>query len=146
MKKIVILGISLLFCVAAFAQKNPSSWNYTVEEKSGSEATLLFRLKLDKGWHVYSQNTPDGGPLPMVYKFNPSNCYELIGKCTEPVPHEEFDSIFGVKVMTFDGEIGFRQKVKIKDDNCKIQGTIEYQVCKEACIFKDTSFVFTIGN
>jgi len=147
MKKISILFLLVSFAKLSFSQgPNPSSWTYSTEYSSPGEATLIFKLKLDKGWHVYSQNTPDGGPLPMVYKFDPNDCYELIGACTEPKPHEEFDSLFGVKVLTFDGEVTFRQKVKVKSASCKIHGTIEYQVCKEACIFKNTTFDIEVKN
>ena len=123
---------------------NPDKWTFTVQHSSADEATLLFTLKLDNGWHVYSQNTPDGGPLPMVYKYDSTGCFELIGKCAEPKPHVEFDSTFGVTVYTFDKEVTFSQKVKLKNKDCKIHGTIEYQVCKEACIFKDTHFDFDL--
>ena len=137
----------LLISKFSFSQKmntdvkmNPDKWTFSVENSSPGEATLIFRLNLDNGWHVYSQNTPDGGPLPMVYKFDPDECYILSGKCIEPKPHEEFDSTFGVTIYTYDHEVTFRQKVKISNKDCKVHGTIEYQVCKEACIFKDTHF------
>ena len=147
MKKIIILLLFLSAGKFSFSQKfggdkkiDPDHWTFAVENSSADEATLVFKLKLDDNWHVYSQNTPEGGPLPMVYKFDATACYELSGKCLEPKPHEEFDSTFGVKVLIFDGEVTFRQKIKVKSKGCKIHGTIEYQICKDACIFKDTTF------
>ena len=145
MKKLILLFVLIAVAKISYSQKpgqdknNVDKWNFSVEQGSPGEATLVFKLKMDKGWHVYSQNTPDGGPLPMVYKFDPKDCYELIGKCIEPKPEEEYDSTFMLKVFIFNGEVTFRQKVKVKS-NCKIHGTIEYQVCKDACIFKSTTF------
>ena len=147
MKKLIALLLLISSYTLSFSQGmksdkkiDPDHWTFSVENSLSGEATLIFKLKLDDGWHVYSQNTPDGGPLPMVYKFDPNACYELSGKCLEPKPHEEFDSTFGVKVLIFDGEVTFRQKIKIKSKGCKIHGTIEYQICKDACIFKDNTF------
>ncbi|MFI5218206.1 MAG: protein-disulfide reductase DsbD family protein [Bacteroidia bacterium] len=126
---------------------NPAKWIFSVESKSTTEATLVFKVKLDEGWHMYSQFTPAGGPLPMVFNFEPNKCFERIGKVTEPKPHEEFDSTFEVNVLIFHHEATFRQKIKLKEAaDCEITGVIEYQVCLESCIFKDTSFKFIIKN
>jgi thiol:disulfide interchange protein DsbD len=145
MKTLFSTALLLFISTISFSQKtNPDNWKFSVDYSSTNEATLVFKLKLDKDWHVYSQHTPDGGPLPMVYKFEPSPCYQLTGTCSEPVPHEEFDSTFELKVLIFDGEVTFRQKVKMNDAACTIKGTIEYQICKQACLSKDTSFVFNL--
>ncbi len=125
---------------------NPAKWTFSVEQTSPDEAMLIFKLKLDSDWHTYAPSTPDGGPLPMVYKFEPNKCYQLIGKVIEPKAHEEFDSTFGVKVLTYEHDVTFKQKVKLKGDACKITGTIDYQVCKESCFNGDTSFVFNLGT
>jgi DsbC/DsbD-like thiol-disulfide interchange protein len=145
------MKLSLLF-ISAFAawinstaQKlDPAKWNFSVEEQNAGTATLVFHVKLDKDWHIYSQHTPDGGPLPMIYKFENGSCYERIGEVTEPVPHEDYDSTFGVKTLIFDKEITFKQKIKVNQSDCNIKGTIEYQACKEACILMDTPFVFNL--
>ncbi|MCX6291277.1 MAG: protein-disulfide reductase DsbD family protein [Bacteroidetes bacterium] len=145
MKKTIAVFIFTVLHLFSFAQApRVDKWTFSTEYSSNGEALLVFTLKLDAGWHVYSQNTPAGGPLPMVFKFEPNSCYELLGKCIEPKPHEEYDSTFETKVLTFDKEVTFRQQVKVKTTNCKIKGTIEYQVCKDACIFKETSFDFNL--
>jgi thiol:disulfide interchange protein len=147
MKKLLPVVLLLFVSSFSFSQMlNPVKWSYSVEQTKEGEATLLFKAKIDKDWHVYSQFTPDGGPLPMVFTFVPNSCYELIGKVTEPHPHEEFDSTFEVKVLTHSGEIILKQKVKLKGDACKIQGELTGQVCKEVCNQFDTTFVFNIGK
>jgi thiol:disulfide interchange protein len=123
----------------------PAKWTFSTEKISETEYSLLFKVKLDEDWHIYSQYTPPGGPLPMVFSFDKNKCYELIGKVQEPKAHEEFDSTFEVKVFSFEKEVVLRQKIKIKNGSaCKIKGIIEYQVCKESCIPGDTSFIFSI--
>ncbi len=125
---------------------NPSHWTFKTDENKDGEVELVFKVKLDHEWHIYSQFTPDGGPLPMVYTFDKSSCFSLVGKVSEQKPIVEFDSIFGVKVFLFADEATFRQKIKLNSESCTIKGKIEYQVCKDACIFMDTSFVFKIGK
>ncbi len=147
MRKFVAL-FALLFVFAnfSFAQMlNPVKWTYSMEQ-NGDGVTLTFKANIQNEWHIYSQFTPDGGPLPMTFTFDKKSCYELIGKVTEPKPHEEFDSTFGVKVLTFTGSNTFTQKIKLSGTACKITGHIDGQVCKESCILFDSTFVFDIGS
>ena len=143
MKKLTTLLLFSLLSNLIYSQ-SPEKWTYTQEKNKDGETTLVFTVTLEKDWHIYSQFTDDGGPLPMVFKFEDSPCYTRIEKVTEPEAHTEYDSLFMVTVRTFDKEVSFKQKVKINSANCEIKGKIEYQVCKEACLFKSTDFSFTI--
>lgn len=146
MKKIVSIFI-LFWAFSAQAQKlYPAKWTFFLQEKKGGESELVFKVKLDEGWHLYSQFTPDGGPVPMVYTFEPSDCYTLVGKVNEPKPVAEYDSSFGVNTLLFHGEVSFIQMIRIKGTGCTVKGKIEYQACKESCILLDTAFNFTLGN
>ena len=147
MKKLILFFILLFTYNASFSQiLDPVKWTFSVEETGKDEVTLVFKANMDAGWHIYSQNTPDGGPLPMVYKFDESSCYKLKGKVVETKAHEEFDSTFEVKVLIFEKEASFRQKVKLVGGICEITGIVEYQACLEACIFQEKPFKFTIGK
>ncbi len=124
----------------------PAKWTFKTGEAKNGEVELIFNVKLDKGWHIYSQFTPDGGPLPMLFTFDQSGCYSLSGKVVEPKPKQEYDSSFMVNVMMFYNEATFKQKIKVKDPSCKITGKIEYQACLEMCIQLDTAFSFSVGK
>src|ERR1700722_14731353 len=94
--------IFLLIAGISFAEKEYSvKWVATVEQTKDDEATLVFNAKLDKGWHTYSQFTPDGGPIATAFTYTKSKSYELNGKTAEPRPDEAFDKDFGVKVLSF---------------------------------------------
>jgi thiol:disulfide interchange protein DsbD len=126
--------------------QQPAKWTFSVENGKGDERMLVFQVKLEEGWHLYSQFTPDGGPLPLVFKFENGTCYERIGKVTEPKPHESYDSTFMVQVLEFEKSATFKQKVKLKGGACSIKGRLEYQVCKESCIFQEEEFSFSING
>ena len=147
MKKISALLLLIFLCRISDAEiLKPVKWEFSIEQTKADEATLIFKAKIDKEWHIYSQFTPDIGPTPMTFTFKDASCYQLSGKVIEPKPHEEFDSTFGGKVLTFEGEIILKQKVKLTGNGCKIKGEINGQVCKESCILFDTTFAFTIGK
>jgi len=121
------------------------NWTFTVEDRSKDEAVLVFAADIEKDWHIYSQVTPDGGPLPTVFIFDENKSFERVGNVQEPVPHEEYDSTFEVKVLTLDGKPVFKQKIKLKDQETKITGKIEGQICKDVCIMFGDNFTFNIG-
>lgn len=147
MKKTSILLFFLLLIGNVFGQMiHPAKWTFTKEDNKNGEYTLIFKVKLDPKWHIYSQFTEDGGPLPMVFVFNKSDCYTRIGKVTEPKPHIEFDSLFMVNVSSFESEVILKQKVKVTSPNCIISGKIDYQVCLESCTNQDTTFSFSFGD
>lgn len=120
-------------------------WNFSMDQK-GSDVTLTFKAIIAKGYHIYSQNTPAGGPSPTVFNFEKNKNYTLVGKVTEGKPHVEFDDIFEVDVWSFDGNPVFVQKIKLTNQNTfKLEGAIEYQICDDkGCIYADTSFSFPI--
>ncbi len=125
---------------------HPAHWTFTKEDNKNGEYTLIFKMKLDAGWHTYSQFTDDGGPIPMLFTFDKSSCFSRIGKVTEPKPHTEYDSLFMVNVMSFEKEVTFKQKVKVSSPDCIIKGKIDYQVCLESCTNQDTLFSFSFGD
>jgi thiol:disulfide interchange protein len=125
---------------------SPVKWTTSVEQTKPGEAILVMTANIEKEWHIYSQHTPDGGPMPMTFTFEPDKNYELVGKVVEPKPHKSFDETFEVDVLSFDGIVVMRQKVKLKGDGFKINGSVIGQVCKEVCILFDTTLTFTIGK
>ena len=130
MKKLFLLGLiglmGLLGNGSVQAQiMDPAKVSYSVKETSATEADLIVTVKLDAGWHMYSQHTDPNGPLPTVFEFAKSNDYALVGKVTEPKPHEEKDEMFGCVVKSFSGTVVFRQKIKrLSQKDFTVKGTI----------------------
>jgi thiol:disulfide interchange protein DsbD len=115
---------------------DPAKVSYSVKETSATEADLVITVKLDAGWHMYSQHTDPNGPLPTVFEFTKSSDYALVGKVVEPKPHEEKDEMFGCVVKSFSGTVVFLQKIKrLSQKDFTVKGTISYQLCNNgSCI------------
>ena len=140
MKKIFLLGligiIGLMNNMTMGQMLDPAKRSYTVKETSPTEAELVVTVKLDNGWHMYSQHTDENGPLPTVFEFTPSGDYQLVGKVVEPKPHEEMDQMFGCMVKSFSGTVVFRQKIKrLSQKDFTVKGVLSYQLCNDgSCI------------
>lgn len=141
------------FLVFAFQVQSqvltPSRWSFELSKskvKLGETLDLIFKVKIEKGWHMYSNDfDPKIGPKPAEIKFTPNPAYKLVGKTVPIGAHEIFDEIFEGKVRLFDNKAEFRQKVKILAPITKIEGTYMCQTCSDAigkCIDQDDEFSF----
>ncbi|BFM41713.1 thioredoxin family protein [Flavobacterium sp. CFS9] len=147
MKKIIYLLFLFFAFVKVQAQIiNPVKWEASIEKKSESEYQLSFKGAIEKDWHVYSQFTPEDGPLPAEFLFHDSkNNYELIGKTTESETHRKFNEIFGVDEIFFSDKAVFTQLIKPTNPEKEvIQVELSYQVCKENCISETKYFEFNL--
>ena len=148
MKRMMLSLLAIVFTTALWAQQlDPAKWTYTVKEVSDTEAELLFTAKIEEGWHLYSQYTDPNGPLPLVFEFDKSNDYQLVGKVQEPKPHKEMDPLFGCEVSSFSGTVTFRQKVKkLSANDFNVKGVFSYQMCNNgSCIApEDRDFSFKV--
>src|SRR5690606_14393556 len=98
------------------------------------------------GWHVYSQTTPDGGPLPleMTYLAQSGN-YQLIGKTTESKTYREYSDIFEVDEVFFKDKFTLKQRVKVINPALKIiESSVFFQVCLDKCINEKDKFRFEL--
>lgn len=141
----------LLLAFFAFINVNaqilsPVKWTTKIEKLSDTEFNLVLNGAIDEGWHVYSQYTPEDGPLPMVVTVaQPKGAFELVGKAKESPYKKQFNDVFEVDEYYFEHNVAISQRVKITNPKpTKIKLNLEYQVCKESCINENKDFIFDI--
>lgn len=124
----------LLFCLAstvgAYAQ-SIIAWEFTGKKTGKNEATLYFTAIIDEGWHLYSMQQEEGGPVPTSIELESSNQYEVVGKIIEPTPLKELSSIFMTEVGYFEKKVVFTQKIKLKSKKATIKGTVHFMACDD---------------
>lgn len=145
--------VFLLFFIFAFAKSNaqilePVKWTAKIEKKSGSNAVLIFDGTIEKEWHMYSQFTPDGGPLPLEIVFkNQKGNYNLVGKAKEGKTKTAFNDVFGVNETFFEGKAHIEQEITITNPNLKtVEVDFDFQVCKEVCINSNKKFSIVVPS
>jgi thiol:disulfide interchange protein len=146
MKKVIIIGLLFLQNFVFSQIQNPVKWTAKVEKISETEYYLIASGKIEKDWHVYSQFTPDGGPLAMTLAFeNQNKGFQLQGKAKESAYKKKFNDVFEVDEYYFENSFTITQKVKITNNLIsKIKLNIDYQVCKEVCINNQETLTFEI--
>lgn len=140
--------LSVLFALPALAQiQEPIKFKTEWKQNSDSEAEIIFNATIDKGWHVYSTELEEGGPISASFNIDQIQGAETIGKLT-PVGNEinEMDPIFGMKVRYFKDKATFIQKIKITDKNYSIKGYLEYGACNDENCLPPTSVDFSFNG
>jgi len=141
MKKIIITSLFLILSFLGFSQIfEPVKWTTSVEKISDSDFDLITTATVDDGWHLYSQNIADGGPIPTSFSFeNVENNYQLIGKTTEGEGYEGFDKVFEMDIKYFEKEAIFKQRIRLlKTGKIGINGTLEFMVCDDTTCLPPT--------
>jgi DsbC/DsbD-like thiol-disulfide interchange protein len=150
MKKIVLIVMAVMLGVGAHAQiETPVKWSYAAKRVSATEAVVFLRAAIDEGWHIYSLNVKDGGPIKTSFTFPPSVDYTLVGKTVEPAPITKFEKTFNMDVSYFENTVTFQQKVKLKSPNAAIvKGSLEFMTCNDRkCLPpEDVNFSIPIGK
>ena len=141
---LMLLLVCTVTCMAQM--QDPVHFKSELKQISGTEAEIVFTATIDDGWHVYSTDLPDGGPISATFNVDKIEGAELVGKLT-PVGKEEdkFDQMFQMQVRFFEHNAQFVQKIKITGATFKIEGYMQYGACNDQnCLPPtDVNFSFT---
>jgi len=149
MKKIISLFLAASFCLFnfAFAQpKDPVDWTYEAKKKDDKTYDLVITATLPKPWHIYSQNTGDGGPIATAITFNANPLITKIGKIAETGKLvKTYDQNFKTNVLYYSDKVVFTQTIKLKTAaKTSVTGKVEYMVCNDEMCLPPTKKSFTI--
>ena len=135
-------AINILFFFFALFQlqaqiETPVKWDIKLEDSKSSEKSITFSATIDKGWHLYDMNLPEGGPVSTSFTFTELEGAELTGNVVaDRQPAKIFDNNFQMELSWYENAVVFTQKLKVTDPNkLKIAGEVEYMVCNdETCL------------
>lgn len=151
--KRILVALFLMIGFAGFSQfgnqqtqQDLVSWSYTTEKISETDYNLIFKASIEPQWHVYSQFTKPGGPMPLEISFeNSGTDFELVGVAEEGDTYTEYNDIFEVDETFFKDKLLVTQRIHLlKGDISAVQGSLTYQVCKDVCIQGNQDFAFSL--
>ena len=101
--------------------QEPVKFNSELNRISETEAEIVLNAVIDKGWHVYSTELGDDGPISATFNVDNISGAEVDGKLLPQGNEiEEMDPIFEMKVRFFESKATFVQKIKITDEKFSI--------------------------
>ncbi len=111
---------------------NPIKWKTSVQKISDTEYELQAKAIIENGWHLYSQNVADGGPIPTHFTFTKTSEFKIIGDVKEEKGKTINDPVFKMQITFFEKETTFKQRIKlIGNKPFKIKAEVEFMVCND---------------
>ncbi len=150
MKKISFLFF--LTCAFFFAQAQilePVKWQASYTKTAKNEYSLVFKASIDEGWHVYSNDIPEGGPVATTINFEENEAFQLDGELTTTTaPISVDDKIYGMTLSYFEDSLVFVQKIKSDAKSLSVKGYVEFMCCDDGRCLPPSAFDFDIkiGN
>lgn len=149
MKKCVLRFLTLMAFFMPFVVHaqiyNPVTWSCSTESLGNNEYNVVIKAEIEDGWHLYSQNIPDGGPVPTTFTFEENPSLQLIENVKESnnvIEHE--DPVFNIRLSYFEKNATFTQKVKLNGDAASLTGSVEFMCCNDGTCIPPSFYDFTV--
>lgn len=129
---IFIFFLSLVGVPVSAQVLDPVEWQYSSKKINDCEYELVIKASIQKGWHLYSQDVGDGGPIPTTFDFKKTSAYSLEGKTKESKSISRMEPAFSMVIKFFENNATFSQKIKCKSSKAfKVSGELNFMVCND---------------
>ncbi len=146
MKKLIFIFALIALSVCNAQVLEPVKWTTKTEKLSDNKFKLIITAAIDAGWHLYSQNVPQNGPVPTSFAFNnPENAFKIVGNTKEQKGHTVDDPVFGMKITYFDTSAKFEQFIVVNKPTKSIKGFVEFMVCDDTRCLPPTEVDLTFN-
>ena len=148
MKKILFSLIVSFLAFAAYAQiQEPVKFKTELKNVSATEVEIVFTASIEQGWHVYSTDLGEGGPISATFNTDKLIGAQLDGKL-RPVGKEiaSFDKLFEMDVRYFEHTAQFVQKLKLTGGDYQVTGYLEYGACNDENCLPPTQVEFSFSG
>lgn len=144
MRKILSICLLLIAVVAQAQIQEPVKFKSELKTLAAGEAEIVFTATIDKGWHVYSTDLGDGGPISATFNVEKISGATVVGKL-QPKGKEiaSYDKLFEMNVRYFESTAQFVQKLKLTGGDYKIEGFLEFGACNDENCLPPTNVEFS---
>lgn len=131
MKKVILFFALIAFSSVHAQILDPVKWETSVNKISDTEYELVSKATIESGWHLYSQNVPEFGPIPTLFTYANNANFKTIGKTSEEEGHTVNDPVFEMEIKFFEDTATFKQKIELIKVTNTINGKVDYMVCDD---------------
>ena len=145
MKKAMTIAMLLLMVIMCQAQMaDPVKFSAQLKTNGTADGEIVFSGKIANGWHVYSTDLGEDGPIQATFHVDKKDGVELVGKLT-PKGREisQMDPMFEMKLRYFEHSVQFVQKVKFTKPKYSIKCYLEFGACNDQMCMPPTQVNFS---
>lgn len=139
---IAMLLLMVIMCQAQMA--DPVKFSAQLKTNGTADGEIVFSGKIANGWHVYSTDLGEDGPIQATFHVDKKDGVELVGKLT-PKGREisQMDPMFEMKLRYFEHSVQFVQKVKFTKPKYSIKCYLEFGACNDQMCMPPTQVNFS---
>ena len=139
----ILLTIGVLSLTAQAQMADPVHFSSELNMLKDNEAEIIFKAVIDPGWHVYSTELGNDGPVEATFNADKMIGAERVGKL-KPVGKEikKYDPLFGMELRFFEKTAVFKQKIRFTQPHYDIDCYLEYGACNEESCMPPTQVNF----
>lgn len=146
MKRIHILVIAIIAIAASASGADHVTWSYRVIGDNTAAPSLEMTAAIAPGFHLYSQDNPEGGGVPLSFRFTFEGC-AADGAVTADKPYTKaYDDILMVDEHYYTGKVTFTQKLKPGAESWSVKVEIGGQYCNDSGCYRITELHTFRGN
>ena len=126
------LLLNIMTIAACLQMANPVHISSEMKELERGEAELVFTASIDAGWHVYSTELGNDGPISATFNAVKMEGAELVGKLQARGKEiKQYDKLFEMDVRYFEKAVTFVQKIRFTKPTYNIDCYVEYGACND---------------
>lgn len=124
---------------------NPVKFSQQITDDGKKIVTVSITARINSGWHLYDQNLPKDGPVPLSFHTDKLVGAKALGDFkANKQPKSYIDDIFNIEVREFEGSVTFSQRLEITDAKAfAYEGYLKGQACQDNCVQVDYDFNFS---
>lgn len=131
---------TLIVCAAQSLGASQVKWSYKVVGDNSDNPSLEITAIVSPGFHLYSQDNPEGGGVPLSFRFNYTGCQADGVVKADKAYTKAYDDILMVDEHYYTGTVKFTQKIKptAKEWSAKVE--IGGQTCDDRGCYRVDEF------
>ena len=144
LRNAALLLLLFLSVVANGQMMNPVHFKSEMKTAKGTaEGEIIFSATIDAGWHVYSTDLGEDGPISASFNVVKMEGVETVGKLT-PKGNvvKKYDEMFGMELKFFEKTATFVQKIRFTKPEYVIDCYLEYGACNDQNCMPPTEVTF----
>ena len=106
----------------------PIHWKVSAKALTDSTTDVIMSATIDEGWHLYTQDIPDGGPVPTQFSYGE---LPLIGQTTTSAKvYSAYDENFEMDLTFYETKAVFHQTVLTRGAK-ELTASVTFMACND---------------
>ena len=139
----ITLWVALFALIAQGQMVDPVHFTSKLKMLKDGEAEIVFSATIDNGWHVYSTDMGNDGPISATFNVVKMEGAEKVGTL-KPRGNviKQYDKMFGMELRFFEKKAEFVQRIRFTKAKYTIDCYLEFGACNDEMCLPPTEVAF----